>query len=416
MSRARFYWIFVAILIASLPSIRAIPWAHIWGLDLQNFHAFHRCAVAADPYGVPGAQCGDPLGRGMIYPPLLYWLFVWIRPFSMQQAVWIWSLATAGMLVASALFWMGRSARWAPAALGTAALVLVQMPTVFAIERGNSDIWVVALWSLAAWSFARRRWFASGLLISVAGLSKVYPLIPGGLIVLCALIHASLQASRRPLGQASPVNGRPLAMIHAARFSAGALVGLIGGFALTLAQSIKYFFEVLPPWSKAVAVIPGMSHSIPAFFPNPLWLKYAIQSALLVIWARAAVLFLRSDPKLVFAGLLAISTYFAGVSYDYNLITVYPLILVVLSRQVMGAWSTCEPAWALLVGLVGFFGNRYLFQDPGVVLYRAQVLFQVTFLLWVAIRMKAWGHPDERTAHLGRPEPVQNPGDTAPIA
>ena len=69
---------------------------------------------------------------------------------------------------------------------------------------------------------------------------------------------------------------------------------------------------------------------------------------------------LQSDPALLFAGALAISTYFSSLSNDYNLITAYPLLIMLFIRATSAPWSSLATA-LLLVGLVAIVGNRALF-------------------------------------------------------
>jgi hypothetical protein len=121
-----------------------------------------------------------------------------------------------------------------------------------------------------------------------------------------------------------------------------------------------------------------------------------ISLGLLVLWALADSAILFRDPLLAFAGSLAFSTYFAGISYDYNLITVYPLFYVlagrVFSRRdgVLGIESK-----ALFFGLFAMVGPRGLFINSWIHATLFSVLIQVVFLAWLAYEL---ARKDWRTA------------------
>ena len=102
----------LAVLFASLRSYKLIPaWgARDPGLDLLNVYDFHHCAGHDDPYLVSGATCGDPLGRAMPYPPLMYWLQGWLRWVSFPRAWRLWSVFILLSLLWAAVVWSGDGA------------------------------------------------------------------------------------------------------------------------------------------------------------------------------------------------------------------------------------------------------------------------------------------------------------------
>src|ERR1700730_5401196 len=112
-----------------------------------------------------------------------------------------------------------------------------------------------------------------------------------------------------------------------------------------------------------MARLPGpslyFSHSVPAFTAPLSDLSRAIGIGLLVIWCLAAIREIERDPALIFAGALAISTYFSAISYDYNLMTTYPLLLVLFCRAVQDRSPGFRWTWALLLlGLIAVVGHR----------------------------------------------------------
>ena len=68
----------------------------------------------------------------------------------------------------------------------------------------------------------------------------------------------------------------------------------------------------------------------------------------------------RGELAMAFAGALAVSTYVQGTSFDYNLITTYPLLLLLFLE------ARRTDRWGLLVfGLFAIIGDRRLFMTPG---------------------------------------------------
>ena len=68
----------------------------------------------------------------------------------------------------------------------------------------------------------------------------------------------------------------------------------------------------------------------------------------------------RGELAMAFAGALAVSTYVQGTSFDYNLITTYPLLLLLFIE------ARRTDRWGLLVfGLFAIIGDRRLFTTPG---------------------------------------------------
>jgi hypothetical protein len=124
----------------------------------------------------------------------------------------------------------------------------------------------------------------------------------------------------------------------------------------------------------------AMNTALPGFSPVPL------QALLLGSWLVGAALVVARDPALVFAGALAISTSFANTSWDYNLITTFPLLVVQYQRAAERRWVPLADG-LLLVGLVAVAGNRLLFSlSPDLMQGRVVLLWA-----WlVASGLAAW--------------------------
>jgi hypothetical protein len=318
-----------------------LPFYRFWGVDFQNLHAFHHCEVRNAPYDNPQAAqiCGDAVDRPMRYPPLLYWSFAWTRLFPFPVALKIWTVfILAGTYVGVTLF-LSREALSQRRVQVWIGLLFAQFPALYAIERGNNDVWIVLLWGLACFAFTRGRPLASGVFAGLAVAAKVYPLF-AVLIVVVALLEDRRTLMRFATGVAS----------------AGAAAAL-----LFLPSTISYV-SVLREFAGEFPRPSVQSHGLPAFF-SPLGVAF-LGGTLLLSWAGVAFRLRRSGNfDLLFAGALSIATFFSTTSNDYNLITTYPLMAVLFVRSL-------EPAtWlmraSLVVLMIGMFAPRIYFFGGG---------------------------------------------------
>lgn len=100
-----------ALLLVSIQGFMGIPFMAPLGADLHNLYAFHDCAARNNPYLSSGLACGDVAGRDMYYPPALYWLFAWVRPFTPGAVTYLWAAVVAiGTFVSLLAF--APAARW----------------------------------------------------------------------------------------------------------------------------------------------------------------------------------------------------------------------------------------------------------------------------------------------------------------
>ena len=339
------FGVVVSLLVASIPSFVAIPaWGAPWGLDLANLTAFHQCAQRDAPYGVSGTVCGDPQGRPIVYPPLLYWLYIWTRAVRHESAVRIWAAAVASMVLAAGVLWGARPIRpgrprWQSVLF--AGLLVLEFPAVFAMERGNNDAVVLALWTAAAVLFVREKSWASGVFVGIAVATKVYPAV--GCVVLAAGAARSFFAA----GEARRT---------VTRLVAGAVLAVSVATIATWGQTRLYVTGALLDFARRLPHETLYSHSVPATFGAAAW---AVSALLVGAWSVAAFLRFQAAPAHVFAGALAVSTYVARTSFDYNLVTVYPLLVVQLARALDLPPRTSAASFAVLVlGLVATIGYR----------------------------------------------------------
>jgi glycosyl transferase family 87 len=330
------------LLLASIHGFMGIPFMAPLGADLHNLYTFHQCAARNDPYLASGFACGDVARRDMYYPPALYWAFVWVRPLTAEAVTFIWTSVVAVGTFASLLAF-APAARWrGDGRLGLfAGLLLVGYPLLFALERANNDVLVLLCWAgaLVAW---RSGWPAlSGAAIGLSAALKVYPAV-GALPVAVGVVAAMVT--------------RPEARREGLRFAAGGLAGAILPNLLLLGQFRTWATVKLPEFASITPAPSIFSHSLAGTMaPSSPWL---LQAVLLLAWAAAAIRCWRDDPTLVLAGGLAASTSLAGVSFDYNLITALPLLIVQFQRATAGArWRPATDA-ALVAGLLAVAGHR----------------------------------------------------------
>jgi hypothetical protein len=87
----------------------------------------------------------------------------------------------------------------------------------------------------------------------------------------------------------------------------------------------------------------------------------------------------RGDVAMAFAGALAVSTYVPRTSFDYNLITTYPLLLLLFLR------AQRTNRWGLLVfGVFAICGDRRLFDHPHGTLLSPEVHLAIELVFLVA--------------------------------
>jgi hypothetical protein len=375
-SRRVKFLLVVAFLVLCVASLQVMPVLTPWGADLQNLQAYARCASGGrSPYEIAGRACGDLWGRPFFYPPFLLACFRWTRPLTLATAMHVWTVFLFAAF--AAIFWA-----WArklapartPAAPGErhqvvifCALLLLQFPFVFALERGNTDTVNVLLYSLAGVLFMRRRIWWAGVAAGVAAGFKLSP------IVAIVTMTGALLLSRGRLGAWTWL-----------RFSGGALAA----FALTLLvffrDSRTYVFQVLPKYADTLTPLNAWNHATPSFVGGN-YPRFALLLGLgllgVWVWAGARALE-RGDDGLALAGALAVSTYVQKTSFDYNLISVYPLLLLLFLR------AQATNRFALLAfGLFAIAGDRRLFASSGAVLLtpHLHLAVELAFLVVAAL-------------------------------
>lgn len=333
-------------LVLSASSARGIPFLTPWGVDLANVLAYQNCTGTRNPYLISGYMCGDPFGRALVYPPLLLHSFAWLRDTPLETAMYRWTIVSCALLLGSLYLWKWlarpvRVATWQVAVF--CGLLLLQYPMVFLLERGGTDVPPVLLWTLAAATFAGGELMLSGVFAGLAAAFKLYPAIPALVIGIALLLRQpwSWRIWETPAG----------------RFGFGCLGTFLAVNACFGDESKVYFLATLPAWSPVLSSPFAYAHSIYAFAgaEHTLYPK-CVLLLLTALWCWSASRSIATRPVGTFAGVLAISTYFAGTTYDYNLVTTYPLLLwCFLEACRSDRWAT------VALGLVAIAGDRLVF-------------------------------------------------------
>ncbi len=365
----------LAVLTVSLLAYRSIPPHTQFGVDFHNLWTFHHCEHRSNPYVVRGADCGDELGRDMVYPPLMYWLMGWSGWFSFEVArviqmtiiflgttlsVYAWSLRDQAVL---------RDPRWGKRTVDLRkgwlfpsffAIAMLQLPLLFALERGTNDVYVLLSFAAGLGLLVTGRAMFAALFTGLTFALKFYP-APAAFAVGIGYFLAQRERGR---GQ------------HGFSFALVVGVACFAPFALFWSQTLPLVTEILPRYHQIPVVKWVITHGLWPMLEGDPKLALLILVALLITWIAACRRrFLEDDAHYAFAGALAISTYFAQVAHDYTLITVYPLLVLQFLRALRTDASTAFRALVLL----GFISMGY--RGWYVNLVEERVFLQVAWLL-----------------------------------
>jgi hypothetical protein len=361
-----------------------IPFLNAPAVDLENLYLFHHCAGGRNPYLLDSVQCGDGFGRDMYYPPLLYFSFSWLRGVQFPFAAVAWGgFIAAALLVCSSAWIHGRAWRnlGAVRAWGLLFALLLQFPSAFAIERGNSDILPLIAWTVAfrLWLAGRPGWsgFSAGAAVAI----KLYPGF-ASLIVGAGVFTASLRAPRRI--------GTLLL------FGAGGIAAIGLAVLSFLPQTRDYVRDELPRFASYPAGGAAYSHTLKILDAWQPGTFYGASFVLVSSWLYASVRYLNRDPAVVFAGALAMSTYFANISFDYNLITSYPLLILMITRALDGTGRVALQNLTLSIfGILVLLGGRGIIEAHA--WYTGRVALHV---VWLSLATLVCPNPRESDGEL----------------
>jgi hypothetical protein len=245
-------------------------------------------------------------------------------------------------------------------------LLLLQYPMIFLLERGGTDVPPLFLWTLAALAFTADELVLCGVLAGIAGAYKLYPMIPASIIGF-ALVRRDYRNWR-------------VWQTGYARFGVGlcATFGIINWFYRDEAR--VYFKLRLPKFAAEFSAAATFGHSLVSYAgaDHDLYPKFVLL-LFFALWCFSAARAIALRPLLTFAATLAMSSYFAGTSYDYNLITTYPLLLLLfIEAQRTDRWST------LVFGLFAIVGERELFNSSVLNLFNPPIHLSLQFA-WLVV-------------------------------
>jgi hypothetical protein len=298
---------------------------------LHNYYSARLWLAGGDPYeGVSGA----PLTAHFCYAPVVLPLFAWCGLVSPETGVKVWTGILAAFVgLASWAAWRLRRR------LGLAELplpliagcLLLSTPVLFAMERGNYDLLVVALFLGAGAALGRRSALGdvtAGCCLALAAWVKVYP----GLSVLGLLALGRRRAFLACLAAGLALGLADLTHTLAFLDNAGALsrdfmpsrYGVVHPSVHTLAGCWPLFWEHTR--LKWLIHVPGWAVWLAAAIPLTGWVSWHVRrsggGALLLPY---------------FCWLTTVGTFLPGVSNDYN--------LVYLPVAVLAVWDRRDPVW-----------------------------------------------------------------------
>lgn len=381
-------WIALIIALVSLHSWVVLPFSYELGSDLQNLYKFHKCEAKDNPYLATGRQCGDKEGRSMYYPPLLYWSFYWLRGVNWGVAYAVWVTFIFLTVVLSGFLWFTSKERSAAGGWELAALwVLLSLsfPVMFAIERGNNDTVVFLLFTLSYIAYRKGQRAISGGILGLAAAYKLYPGI--ALTIIAASQLLDKRSSRERLTLRAPWTA-------AVPFIVGATVGTVLPMLLLRDQYTYYFKYAFPVFAAFRAPPVVWSHSLISLGAvlGATALGYGLAAMIGIVWLWALAHRREGrdeDSLLLFAAPIALSTYFSGTSYDYNLMTTYPLLGYLFLTAMTSAAPIRNAAWGLfLLGEISIIGDRSLFVHPFYA--EAHILLQAAWLTITGIMFGTW--------------------------
>jgi hypothetical protein len=319
--------------------ITRIPaWTKL-GLDFEhNYFGARTWMSGKNPYIEP---IGDDRADGRYsYPPIVLPLFVWSAALRKDVAIMTWTIILALIVAAGAAMAVRLRASWRltriPWSLVT-GLLLLSLPVMFATERGQVDVIVVA--AVLVVGLAVRRYGEGGLpwwwdivigaCMAIAVWTKIYPvvLLPGlivlglwralGLGTIATLVTGLVPWRWTKAALTSPGQGDRIGFVTEVRnwlfdpnYAPAQLTWYptISTDSHSLTTYWSTFWNQLGVWR--LGRVPGIVGAAMVLAPIVLWVSWRVFRS--PMRARVAM------PYLLW--LTAAATFGLPVSYDYNLI------------------------------------------------------------------------------------------------
>lgn len=335
LSEKKFQILLLIFILLPMASYHLLPYMGIYGSDLSMQFFFHHCEKlqphAANLFELAGDMCNDPRNTHYAYPVLIFRFFSFLKYFDSFQPFYIlWSSLIALTLLFQPFFWLQKYKKTSMLLIYFIAgiLSLIQAPSYFAIERGGTDIVFLIPWMIAAYFGIKNKWFLSGIFMSLAALLKVYPAMAIMPIMLGLLFEEKSKT-------------------HFIKCAAAGIITAAIIVALDLELWKTFILTVIPYETKFTIGTNAIGHSLIGPFS-----KIFVYPVMIMFWWLFAQLFaLKNYKKLAFAGTLALSTYFNGHSFDYNLITFFPFFYLCVEMY-FDLNSNLRKDWRLMWGII----------------------------------------------------------------
>lgn len=376
------------LMLGSVASFDDVPYSNFRGVDFHNLHIFHNCQYADRPYDASGEDCGDQMRRGINYPPLFYWSYSWSRGIAHELGYKNLIIATCfSMLLVFLLllhFYLGSAQKkYSPQVVGKALiywlLLLLGLPFVGSVEKGNTDPLVVLFWLIGMTCFVKKYYFHCGAIMALTVFYKIYPVIAFSIIGTSFFIAQYLDnASTTKKNLTNKY--KPLVLLMGG-FGLAAIAILLSMWQL----HVDYFTKVIPEFSALRSSVSSFTHSIYVLDDILSGASIIARLLLIVSWIILSIKIINRDPVLVFAGALSISTFFTGISFDYNLVTTFPLLFTLFMRS-----NSVHELVIVLIGTLAFIGNREIWH--AISFQQLRVLVEVLWLIVLPVWLLAKPH------------------------
>lgn len=310
----------IAYLLLAPLSYKLLPYMGFYGADVSMQYNFHHCSLLENSseklYEVAGIDCNDPVNKYYAYPVLIYRFFSWAPFFTnFQSFYYFWTALLILTLLSLPFFWLKTpNLKLGLLYFSLACLSLVQANSYYALERGGTDITFLIAWMIASYFALKEKWFLSGSFMALAALLKLYPVMAIFPILLGLLFQEKEKIKS--------------AFFKTRLFYICLGLATTGGLVLALDYQLwsTFIFKVLPHEAKFHIGTNAIGHSLIGPFP-----KAIVYIVMFGFWFVLAKIFAQNDLRMkrfALAGTLGLSTYFTNHSFDYNLITLFPLLYI----------------------------------------------------------------------------------------
>lgn len=367
--------LFIAYLLLAPLSYKLLPYMGFYGADLSMQYNYHHCSILQNDssklYDISGTMCQDNINTHYAYPVLIYRFFSWAPLFNNFSTFYsFWTSLIILTLLALPFFWLKKtSLKGKCLYLGFGIISLTQAVSYFALERGGTDITFLIAWMIATYFGLREKWFLSGAFMAFAALLKLYPVMA----IIPILIGIFIQEKANLKTH----------FFQNRFFYCSLGLGTIGILTLLLDKHLWeiFIFKILPNETKYHIGTNAIGHSLIGPFP-----KIVVYLVMLFFWLLYAKIFTHPDARMkrfAFAGTLGMSTYFTNHSFDYNLITLLPLIYIAgefYFEKESPFRKNTSFSWSFALICLTAFGPSNLVFSPFHFLIRFKLIIQVTAL------------------------------------